>query len=296
MPHGVESRTLIIQLPDSSSSSSSVVRDTIQSGIATSIDPPRGPLLHAIRPLFDPGPLEKLAAKRANLIDRLEDARYMLAHPKKEPAQRPMHRPKACGLCGPKMDSLDAWEAELEEVNARLASAREAASTPGASSEDVRPRKGAFVTFSSPADASIAQASVSARTWRMRPAPPPSDLLAQNSARLPLSKRRLASCLSTTALYVMCLFFMIPIAFVSALSTLGNLEAALPPLKPVLEISIAKDLLEGLLPGLALIIFLAFLPALVRALAMFGGVSTRSRLDVAELCGAFLTLRQHFWL
>lgn len=45
------------------------------------------------------------------------------------------------------------------------------------------------------------------------------------------------------------------------MSTLAQLSAILPFIKPVVSISIVSGILSGILPGLALLIFLALLPA-----------------------------------
>ncbi|KAI8001775.1 CSC1-like protein ERD4 [Camellia lanceoleosa] len=69
---------------------------------------------------------------------------------------------------------------------------------------------------------------------------------------------------------------MIPIAFISALTTLANLEKLLPFLKPVVSMVTIKTALEAYLPQLALIIFLAILPNFLLFLSKAEGIPSVS--------------------
>ncbi|KAK9088455.1 hypothetical protein Scep_027537 [Stephania cephalantha] len=71
-------------------------------------------------------------------------------------------------------------------------------------------------------------------------------------------------------------FYMIPIGFISGLTTLANLMRILPFLKPVLKIVVVRTVLEAYLPQIALIIFLALLPMFLMLLTKFEGISTES--------------------
>ena len=245
----------------------------------------------------DPRPSDALAAEREALLHKLEDARYALERSSRisaeggiTPAQRPTHRTGLLGLTGPRVDSLETYGAALLAVDAKLAAAREAVLRSEASPE-APPRSAAYVTFATPRAAAIAaqvQLSRDPLAWRLAPAPPPEDVLWRNAGRMPPLLRQAASYATHAALYAIVIFYMIPIAAVSALSTLSQLEKMLPALKPLLQQPVLTALLEGLLPGLALIIFLALLPALVRWLAAARGVRTRSGLDAEELRGMFL--------
>lgn len=67
-----------------------------------------------------------------------------------------------------------------------------------------------------------------------------------------------------------------PITIVSAVSTLAQLSALLPFLKPVVSIPIVNGILSGILPTLALVIFLALLPTIVGAIGWARGIITTS--------------------
>jgi hypothetical protein len=247
-------------------------------------------------PAVDPRAVTALAAERESLLHALEDARWALDHSKRisrdgvSLGRRPTHRSGACGLWGPRVDSLEAHAARLAVVEARLAGAR-AALLRGRPSEDAPARSAAFVTFATPRDAAVAAQVLLSRdpfTWRLAPAPPPEDVFWPNAGRLPPLLRSAVSYVTACATGALVVFYMIPIAAVSALSTLSNLSRLLPFLKPLVRPPAVRALLEGLLPGLALIIFMALLPSIIRALAASSGVRTRSGMDAAELRGMFL--------
>ncbi|KAI8001478.1 CSC1-like protein ERD4 [Camellia lanceoleosa] len=77
------------------------------------------------------------------------------------------------------------------------------------------------------------------------------------------------------------IFYMIPIAFISALTTLANLEKLLPFLKPVVSMVTIKTALEAYLPQLALIIFLAILPNFLLFLSKAEGIPSVSHAERA---------------
>jgi hypothetical protein len=247
-------------------------------------------------PAVDPHVVTALAAEREQLLHALEDARWALDHSKRisrdgvSLGRRPTHRTGWCGLWGPRVDSLETHAARLEVVEARLAAARAALLT-GRSAADAPGRSAAFVSFATPRDAAVAAQVLLSRdpfTWRLVPAPPPADVFWPNSGRLPPLLSQAITYITLAATYALVIFYMIPIAAVSALSTLSNLSRLLPFLKPLVKPPAVRALLEGLLPGLALIIFMALLPAIIRALAAARGVRTRSGIDAEELRGMFL--------
>ena len=243
----------------------------------------------------EPRPPTKLAAQRDALVSKLEDARFAFDKSKRLTAdgvslgERPTHRTGPLGLWGARVDSIDAHTEQLLDADSRLSAARTAALV-GQSTADAPLRSAAFVTFTTPRAAAIAAQVALERDvafWHLSPAPPASDCFWANTGRLSFAQRGAMVYITGAALAAMVIFFMIPIAAVSALSTLSNLARLLPFLEPILEVPVVRSVLEGVLPGLALLIFMAILPSLVRALASARGVSTCSGLDAAELRGMF---------
>jgi hypothetical protein len=248
-------------------------------------------------PAVDPRASDALAAERAALLRRLDTARWAHDRSKRLSAEggvslgrRPTHRTGTLGLRGPRVDSIETYTQQLADVETRIAAARNALLA-GAASEDAPARSAAFVTFATARDAAVVAQVLLSRdpfTWRLAPAPPPHDIFWPNIGRLPPLLRQAAGYITSAALGALVVFYMIPIAAISALSTLSNLSRMLPFLKPLVKPPVVRAVLEGVLPGLALIIFMALLPAIVRALASSAGVRTRSGLDAAELRGMFL--------
>jgi hypothetical protein len=242
---GTEVATLLVQLPSLPEHTSAAVV------VATSGFPPPDVPVKVI-PVFNPSRLEELAKKREAVASTLEDARWAREHPRPGNPRppRPQHRERLCGFSGPKVDSIDAWTAELKQLDAQLDALRAAAAA-GQPCEELPTRAAAFAIFSSSAAAAAARRRAPP-AWTVEQAAAPSDVLWCNVGRLPARSRRLASLVMHAALYTLCLFFMVPIGLVSALSTLDNLEALLPFLKPILKQPVVRALLTGLLPGLAL--------------------------------------------
>ena len=227
----------------------------------------------------------KLAGEREQLLTKLEDARHRLDE-SAEPCKRPTHRTKACGLLGPRVDSIDAWTEQLLDVDARLAAAHNALCV-GATTDDAPLRDAAFIIFNSARAAAIAsQVAVEQRwlKWGLSIAPPPNDCFWPNIGRHVPAPVSYALTAGFTALV---LFYIVPIGAVQAVSTLSNLKALLPFLAPVLKMPVVVAILEGVLPGLALLVFLSVLPMIIRAGAAASGVRTHSGLDMSLLRGLF---------
>lgn len=71
---------------------------------------------------------------------------------------------------------------------------------------------------------------------------------------------------------------MIPIAFISAIISLDNLEKKFPFLKPIVTQSAINAILQAFLPQIVLILFLFFLPTLLLKLSEVEGIPARSHL------------------
>ena len=236
-------------------------------------------------PVIDQKLVTKLAGEREQLLTKLEDARHRLDE-SAEPCKRPTHRTKACGLVGPRVDSIDAWTEQLLDVDARLAAAHNALCV-GATTDDAPLREAAFIIFNSARASAIAsQVAVEQRwlKWGLSIAPPPNDCYWPNIGRHVPAPVSYALTAGFTALV---LFYIVPISAVQAVSTLSNLKALLPFLAPVLKMPVVVAILEGVLPGLALLVFLSVLPMIIRAGAAASGVRTHSGLDVSLLRGLF---------
>ena len=84
-------------------------------------------------------------------------------------------------------------------------------------------------------------------------------------AHIYFKKTRTALVWTTTI--AMVLLWLIPLTFVASLISLDNLMIILPFLRPAIESStILAGFLQGFLPSLAIIIFLALLPLIMEGM------------------------------
>ena len=103
---------------------------------------------------------------------------------------------------------------------------------------------------------------------------------------LPILKRSYGkTSLRQTVVYLvvshMILFYMIPIAFISALISLDNLKKKLPFLKPLVDMPLVNTALQAYLPQLVLLISIFLLPSLLLKLSSFEGIPSKALRDRA---------------
>eukprot|EP00127_Corallochytrium_limacisporum_P005793 Clim_evm11s211 gene=Clim_evmTU11s211 len=189
---------------------------------------------------------------------------------------RMRHKLGFLGLCGEQVDTLEWCEKEDEMVAELLKEDRTAAEK----GELAVPA--AFITFKSYVAAACAGQAVmedTAFNYFASPAPEVRDVNWKN-LQINLKSRQIRKCVVGTVVAAIVLFYTIPITFVSSLTTLESLSERLPFLEDVANASpVVKGFLEGFLPSLALIIFFAFLPPMMKALTHQEGVFRNSDLD-----------------
>eukprot|EP00457_Paulinella_chromatophora_P001993 gb/GEZN01001996.1/.p1 GENE.gb/GEZN01001996.1/~~gb/GEZN01001996.1/.p1 ORF type:complete len:834 (+),score=124.29 gb/GEZN01001996.1/:196-2502(+) len=145
-----------------------------------------------------------------------------------------------------------------------------------------------FVTFRSAREATIARQIPPSRDsfaahWDIQQAPEPRDVLWGNlgMSSTMLSFRR---AFVAIAVFMLTFFYIVPVSFISGFTSLATLTEALPFLKPLLYSSpTLKGFLEGVLPTLALSIFLSILPIVFQKLAIYKGISCRSQVTMQVL-------------
>ncbi|KAE8654910.1 Calcium permeable stress-gated cation channel 1 [Hibiscus syriacus] len=69
------------------------------------------------------------------------------------------------------------------------------------------------------------------------------------------------------------------ISIVQSLANIESIEKAFPFLKPIIEVKFIKSLIQGFLPGIALKIFLIFLPTILMIMSKFEGFISLSSLE-----------------
>ena len=184
---------------------------------------------------------------------------------------RPTNRTGFLGLCGKKVDTIDYCKEKISKLESKLESEQKVT---------LRDRQlsSAFIFFTSRVTAAAAGQSLHARlvdTWTVMNAPEPRELIWSNLS-LNYYSREVRKYIVYFIVALAIFFYMIPIGFISALTTLENLTKLLPFIKPVVDIVAIRTVLEAYLPQIALIVFLALLPTMLMFLSKVEGIPTES--------------------
>ncbi|MCO5583636.1 hypothetical protein L7F22_037549 [Adiantum nelumboides] len=186
---------------------------------------------------------------------------------------RPTLKTGMFGLYGPKVDSIDYCKEQIEKLITLLRDEQ-------LQTRAKRQRGAAIVIFNNRAAAAIAgQAMHSkyANNWTAMAAPEPREVMWGN---LPISfvSRIIRQFFVYFIVLVTVLFYMIPIAFISAIIALKNLEKRLKFLKPIIEQPAIRTVLQAFLPQIALIVFLKLLPRMLLKLSQIEGIPAKSHI------------------
>lgn len=184
---------------------------------------------------------------------------------------RPTNRIGFLGLIGKKVDSIEYYNEKITEVTPKLESEQK---------DTLREKQldAALVFFSSRVAAASAAQSLHAQMvdkWTVTEAPEFRQMIWTN-LKISFFQRQVRQYVIYIVVALTIVFFMIPIGFISALTTLKNLKKYLPFLKPIVDMDAIKTVLEAYLPQLALIIFLALLPKFLYSLSKAEGIPSES--------------------
>lgn len=194
----------------------------------------------------------------------------------RKPDERPMTKTGFLGLFGKQVDAIDYYAAEIERLAKEIADEKERVKY---DSKAIMPA--AFVSFKSRWGAAVCAQTQQTRNptiWLTEWAPEPRDVYWPNLAipYVHLSVRRL---LMSVAFFFLTFFFIIPIAFVQSLASIEGIQRYAPFLKVIVEKPLIKGFLQGFLPGLALKLFLIFLPSILMMMSKFEGFEALSKLE-----------------
>ncbi|XVF87103.1 hypothetical protein PTKIN_Ptkin18bG0093000 [Pterospermum kingtungense] len=184
---------------------------------------------------------------------------------------RPTNKTGFLGLCGKKVDSIEHYTEKIKELTEKLEAEQKVTLRD-------KQQGSALVFFTSRVTAALAAQSLQAQMvdkWTVIEAPEPRQLV-WNNLKIKFFKRIVRQYVVYFVVFLTIVFYMIPISFISALTTLDNLKKLLPFLKPVVNQDAIKTVLEAYLPQLALIIFLALLPKLLLFLSKTEGIPSES--------------------
>ncbi|KAF8030753.1 hypothetical protein BT93_D0056 [Corymbia citriodora subsp. variegata] len=194
----------------------------------------------------------------------------------KPEGKRPTNKTGFLGLVGEKVDSIEYYSEKIRELTPKLEAEQKATLR-----DDQQ--AAALVFFTSRVIAGAAAQSLHATmvdTWNVMDAPEPCQVTWTNLT-IKFFQRQTRQYIIYIVVALTIFFYMIPITFVSAFTTLENLKKYLPFLKPILKIAAIRTVLEAYLPQIALIVFLALLPKLLMFLSKLEGIPSRSHIERA---------------
>eukprot|EP00882_Tetradesmus_deserticola_P001118 GHRQ01001211.1.p1 GENE.GHRQ01001211.1~~GHRQ01001211.1.p1 ORF type:complete len:784 (+),score=334.19 GHRQ01001211.1:817-3168(+) len=249
----------------------------------------------AVNVVYDTSKLDPLLAKYDKSKGQLEDItddyigklrRRAEIKKRKQVSLMPALTPKWAkeryhvGTSSVKVDALEYLPQEMEYLLQEMKTERQHI-------KDARPA--AFVTFNDRASANSAATSLQAydeTTWRMQPAPQSDEVIWGNlSMRY---KQRVMRSLGMWLLFIAILVFYLPIT--AAIQMVVNLQnaASIPGLNVIVRLPFVTQVLQGILPGLVLKIFLALVPPILKAMARFEGKMSLSEVDFSVVSRYFI--------
>ncbi|KAK9716130.1 hypothetical protein RND81_06G212900 [Saponaria officinalis] len=223
--------------------------------------------------VYNANKFAKLVRKRERLENWLDYNQLKL---ERNPSKRPTSKTGFLGLWGKRVDSIDFYKEQLKQLDKTLNMERQRIIN---DPKSVIPA--AFVSFNSRWGAAVCaqtQQSKNPTLWLTSWAPEPRDVYWRNLA-IPFVSITIRKFVIGITVFLLVFFYMIPIAFVQSLANLEALEKVAPFLRPVIELKFIKSFLQGFLPGLALKIFLYFLPALLLLMSKIEGHVSWSKLE-----------------
>ncbi|KAK4782617.1 hypothetical protein SAY86_016719 [Trapa natans] len=189
---------------------------------------------------------------------------------------RPTNKTGFLGLVGEKVDSIDYYNEKINEIIPRWEAEQKVTLRE-------KQQGAAIVFFTSRVTAASAAQSLHAQmmdTWTVIDAPEPRQLIWPNFS-LKFFDRQIRQNVVYVIVALTIFFYMIPIGFISAFTTLENLKKLLPFLKSIINQPEVRTILEAYLPQIALIVFLAMLPKLLLFLSKSEGIPSKSLIERA---------------
>ncbi|KAK8948713.1 hypothetical protein KSP39_PZI005552 [Platanthera zijinensis] len=235
------------------------------------VNHPDNYLTHQV--VYDANKLAKMVKKKKNMLNWLDF--YQLKF-ERNSSTRPTCKIGFLGLFGKKVDAIEYYSTEIgklskEEVEERDRIQKDTKSIIPAAFVSFRTRWGAAVCAQT-------QQTRNPTIWLTEWSPEPRDVYWQNLA-IPFVQLTVRRLIIAVAFFFLTFFFMIPIAFVQSLANLDGIEKAVPFLKHLIEKKFIKSFIQGFLPGIALKIFLIFLPSILMLMSKFEGSISLSSLE-----------------
>ncbi|KAL6906102.1 hypothetical protein ACP4OV_003703 [Aristida adscensionis] len=194
----------------------------------------------------------------------------------KNPAKKPTMKTGLWGLWGQRVDAIEYYKKEIEDLCQQEDEERQKVMT---NPNSIMPA--AFVSFKTRWGAAVCaqtQQTSNPTIWLTEWAPEPRDVFWANLA-IPFVELSIRRLLMAVALFFLTFFFMIPIAFVQTLANIDDIEKRFPFLEPIIERNSLRSVIQGFLPGIVLKIFLILLPTILMTMSKIEGHISLSGLD-----------------
>ncbi|CAM8993026.1 unnamed protein product [Rhodiola kirilowii] len=223
--------------------------------------------------VYDANKLAKLVKQRKKLQNWLDYYQNKYA---RNQAKRPTTKTGFLGLWGEKVDAIDYLISEIDKVSEEIVEERKRVRN---DPKSIMPA--AFVSFKTRWGAAVCAQTQQTRNptmWLTEWASEPRDVYWKNMA-IPYVALTIRRLMMAVAFFFLTFFFMIPIAFVQSLASIQGIEKVAPFLKPLIEQKAVKSFIQGFLPGIALKLFLIFLPSILMIMSKFEGFTSISSLE-----------------
>ncbi|KAF8732286.1 hypothetical protein HU200_016266 [Digitaria exilis] len=184
---------------------------------------------------------------------------------------KPTHKTGFLGLIGKKVDTIEYCSEQIKELLPKLEAEQRTTLRD-------KQQRAAIVFFNSRSAAASASQTLHAQVfdkWTVMEAPEPREMIWPNLSRN-IYERQIRQVVVYVIVFLTVVFYTVPIAAISAVTTLDNLRKLLPFLKVVVDIKAIKTILQAYLPQIALIVFLALLPAFLMFLSKSEGIPSQS--------------------
>ncbi|CAM8890627.1 unnamed protein product [Rhodiola kirilowii] len=224
--------------------------------------------------VYNANKLAKLVTKKKKMQNWLDY--YQLKFSRNQSAGRPLMKTGCMGLWGAKVDAIDYHVSEIEKLSKEIEAERERVRK---DPKSVMPA--AFVSFKTRWGAAVCAQTQQTRNptlWLTEWAPEPRDVYWKNTA-IPYVSLTIRRLIMAVAFFFLTFFFIIPIAIVQGMASIEGIEKAAPWLKVLIEQKFIKSVIQGFLPGIALKIFLIFLPTILMTMSKFEGFTSISSLE-----------------
>lgn len=223
--------------------------------------------------VYNANKLSKLVNEKKKFQNWLDF--YQLKYSRNQ-SKRPAAKTGFLGLWGNRVDAMDFYTSEIERLSKEISLERDKITN---NPQSIMPAS--FVSFKTRWGAAVCAQTQQTRNptvWLTEWAPEPRDVYWANLA-IPFVSLRIRRLLIAVAFFFLTFFFMIPIAFVQSLANIEGIEKVVPFLKPIIEVAFIKSFIQGFLPGIALKIFLIFLPTILMLMSKFEGFISLSSLE-----------------